>query len=93
MFRQKATAFWDYHDFMFAKQAEITTENVKAKIEEFAKSKNLDMAQMNLCTASKSAEAEVEKSVGSSMVRIRMVVPFLAYPVRTLVVRVTRHAR
>jgi protein-disulfide isomerase len=64
VFRQKATAFWDYHDFMFGKQNEITVENIKGKIEEFAKSKNLDVDQLNACAASKSASAEVEKSIG-----------------------------
>ncbi len=63
VFRQKATAFWDYHDFVFGKQTEITVENIQGKIEEFVKAKNLDLAQLNACTASKSALSDVEKSV------------------------------
>src|SRR5215831_5586382 len=35
IFKQNANAFWDYHDWIFEHQADITTENLKEKILEF----------------------------------------------------------
>lgn len=66
VFRQKATAFWEYHDAIFAAQDKITPENLRAKITEFAKAKGLDAAQLEACLASKSAEAEIAKSAGEA---------------------------
>jgi len=37
VFKQSASAFWDYHDYMFEHQSEITAENMQAKVLEFAK--------------------------------------------------------
>lgn len=63
VFRQDALAYWDYHDWIFAKQAEVTAENLSAKLEEFVKTKELDQAQLNACRESQSAKDEVEASV------------------------------
>lgn len=64
--RQKDTAFWEYHDAMFAEQEKITAENVRTKIKDFAKSKQLDEKQLEACLSDKSAEAEVAKSVAEA---------------------------
>ena len=64
--RQKDTAFWEYHDAMFAEQEKITAENVRTKIKDFAKAKQLDEKQFETCLADKSAEAEVAKSVAEA---------------------------
>lgn len=66
VFRQKATAFWEYHDAIFAAQDKITAENLRGRITEFAKTKELDTAQLEACLSSKSAEAEVDKSAGEA---------------------------
>ncbi len=64
--RQKDTAFWEYHDAMFAEQEKITAENVRTKIKDFAKAKQLDEKQLEACLSDKSAEAEVAKSVAEA---------------------------
>jgi protein-disulfide isomerase len=63
VFRQAPTAFWDYHDWMFEHQADITPENVKAKMTEFATSKSLDTFLFNQCVETKGTEREVEKTM------------------------------
>jgi protein-disulfide isomerase len=64
IFRQSASAFWDYHDFMFASQGDITGDNLKAKVLEFSKTKNKDVdeTQLTACIDSNATEAEVEKT-------------------------------
>lgn len=63
-FRQRPEAFWDYHDWIFEKQGEITPENLKAKIEEFARAKNLE-AVLN-CFDSRATEDEVNRSMAEA---------------------------
>jgi protein-disulfide isomerase len=63
IFRQNAAAFWDFHDWIFAHQDEIKPENVKDKILEFAKGKDLDVLQLTRCMDNKETEAEVSKGV------------------------------
>jgi protein-disulfide isomerase len=64
--RQKADAFWAYHDWIFSIQAQITPENLRAKVAEFAKSNGLDPEGLNRCADSPSVAAEVEKSVNEA---------------------------
>lgn len=64
IFRQKPATFWDYHDWIFGAQQEITAENLKPKVEEFAKSKQLEPIQLSACMENKSTEQEVERSIG-----------------------------
>ena len=66
VFRQKPAAFWDYHDWVFATQAEITPENLRAKIDEFAKSKALEPIQLGTCIDNKATEAEVNRSMAEA---------------------------
>lgn len=62
VYRQKADAFWEYHDWIFAHQAEITPENLKEKVMEWAKGqKDLDALQLSSCIESKATAAEVDK--------------------------------
>lgn len=63
VFRQKPTAFWDYHDWIFDKQSEITVENVKAKVMEWAGTKGLDSLQLSQCIDTKATEAEVNQNI------------------------------
>jgi protein-disulfide isomerase len=62
IFRQNANAFWDYHDWIFAHQDEIKADNLKDKVLEFAKGKELDALQLTRCMDNKETEAEVNKS-------------------------------
>lgn len=63
IFRQNANAFWEYHDWIFEHQTEITPENIKAKVLEFAKGKEIDALQLARCIDTRAAEAEVNKSI------------------------------
>jgi protein-disulfide isomerase len=61
--RQNASAFWDYYDWIYEHQSEVTAENLKDKVLEFAKTKNLDTLQLDRCMDTKAPEAEVDKSI------------------------------
>lgn len=62
VYRQKADAFWEYHDWIFEHQSDITPENLKDKILDWAKGvKGIDAAQLGSCMDSKATEAEVVK--------------------------------
>jgi protein-disulfide isomerase len=62
IFHQNAGAFWDYHDWIFEHQEEITPDNLKAKVLEFAAGKGIDAAQLSKCIDSKVTEDEVDKT-------------------------------
>ncbi len=63
VFRSNPASFWDYHDYMFARQQEITPENVKQKITDFATEKKLDVLQLSRCVDTKATENEVNQSL------------------------------
>jgi protein-disulfide isomerase len=61
VFRQQASAFWDFHDWVFAHQSEITPENVSDKILDWAKGqKDIDSLQLSQCMQTKATEKEVD---------------------------------
>ncbi len=66
VFRQNAAAFWEYHDWIFDKQAEITPENLKAKILEFAASKKLDTLQLGRCMETRATEADINRTTAEA---------------------------
>lgn len=65
VFRQKPAAFWDYHDWVYAHQEEITADNFKSKVMEFAKTKenDIDTLQLSRCMETRATEAEVNKNM------------------------------
>ena len=64
VFRQEPAAFWKYFDWIYAHQPEITVENLKTKVMEFAKTEpDLDGMQFGRCLDSKATEAEVNASI------------------------------
>jgi protein-disulfide isomerase len=63
VFKQNADVFWDYHDWIFEHQAEITPENLNSKIMEFAKDKKIDGLQLSRCMETKATEAEVNRTM------------------------------
>ena len=63
MYQNGEKAFWDYHDWVYQKQNEITLENLNAKVGEFAKANGMDAEKLNACMENKSIAAEVEKSM------------------------------
>ncbi len=65
VFRQSASAYWDFHDWIFENQKDITPENLKEKVLGFAgtKSKDIDAAQLTSCMDTKATEPEVDKTL------------------------------
>ncbi len=61
--KQSATDYWDFHDWLFAHQSDITPENLKDKVMEWAKPKTgLDAAKLGACMDTRATEAEVNQS-------------------------------
>jgi protein-disulfide isomerase len=63
VFNQDALKFWDYHDWIFDRQAGIGAETFDAKLAEFAREKNLDEAQLASCRALPATRAAIERSI------------------------------
>jgi len=62
IFRQSASTFWDFHDWIFEHQADVTADNLKSKVLEFAQGKPLDAAQLTSCMDTKATEADVNQT-------------------------------
>ncbi|MDP9170779.1 MAG: DsbA family protein [Acidobacteriota bacterium] len=65
VFRQSPSAYWDFHDWMFENQKDITADNLKEKVLGFAKTKEKDVdgAQLTACIDTKATSAEVDKTI------------------------------
>jgi protein-disulfide isomerase len=61
---QKSDEFWKYHDWIFEHQNDITPDNFKGKVLDWAKSeKDLDALKLGACMDNKATEAEVDKDI------------------------------
>lgn len=64
VFRQNPQAFWQFHDWIYENQGDITADNLKTKVLEFAQTaKDLDGMQLGRCIDSKAPEADVDASI------------------------------
>jgi protein-disulfide isomerase len=63
IFHQNASAFWDYHDWIFASQDQVHPDNVRDKVLEFAKGKALDIPQLSKCIDERVTDDEVNKTM------------------------------
>jgi protein-disulfide isomerase len=63
VFQQSPVMFWQYHDWVFEQQPQITPENLNGKVMEFAQGKQIDGLQLKRCIDTRATEAEVDKSV------------------------------
>src|SRR5437867_2039761 len=66
VFKQNPDAFWEYHDWIYEHQGDVTKENFREKALEFAKGKEIDALQLGRCMDTRATEAEVAKSVGEA---------------------------
>lgn len=67
VFRQNAGSFWNYHDWVYAHQAEITPENLRQKVLDWAKDqKDIDAIQLGRCIDNKSTLAEVDRGIAQA---------------------------
>jgi protein-disulfide isomerase len=61
VFRESPAAFWQFHDWIYEHQAEVTPDNLKSKVLEFASTvKDLDGMQLGRCMDSKATEGDVD---------------------------------
>lgn len=64
VFQQSPQKFWDYHDWIYEKQNDITVENLKDRVLEFATgAKDLDVLQLGRCMETKATETDVNASI------------------------------
>jgi len=66
VFRQNPATFWEFYDWIFEHQADITPENLKAKVQEFAQQKSLDVLQLGRCLDTRATEAEVDRNIAEA---------------------------
>lgn len=66
VFRQSPDDFWRFHDWVFENQDSLTAENFQARWLDFAKAQKWDTLVLANCLASKSTEAEVERSMAEA---------------------------
>ncbi|HBY61621.1 MAG TPA: hypothetical protein DEH78_17505 [Solibacterales bacterium] len=63
VFRQAPAAFWDYHDWIFENQAQVTPENLRQKMFDWAKTKNLDTLMLGQCFDNRTTEGDINKNI------------------------------
>jgi protein-disulfide isomerase len=63
IFKQNVDVFWDYHDWVFEHQDQISADTLVPKIMEFTKDKKIDGLQLSRCIDSKATEAEVNRTI------------------------------
>jgi protein-disulfide isomerase len=64
VFNQNAGAFWDYYDWIYGHQEEITLDNLKSKVLDWAKGeKTIDSLQLSRCIDTRETDAEISMSL------------------------------
>jgi protein-disulfide isomerase len=63
VFRQDPQAFWKYHDWVYANQADINLQNFNDKLKAWAGEAGVDGLQLGRCVDNKATEAEVNKNI------------------------------
>lgn len=68
VFRQNPAAFWEYLDWAYEHQSEITPDNFRSELSDFAKSKDkeIDAMQLNSCVDARATEGEVDRSMAEA---------------------------
>jgi protein-disulfide isomerase len=63
VYRQNAQKFWDFHDWIYAGQADVSVENLNAKVTKWAADNGLNPAQFATCVGTKATDAEVTSNL------------------------------
>ncbi len=67
IYRQNPDDFWKYHDWIYEHQVEITPDNLKTQVTDFAKTvPDIDALQLGHCVDTKATEAEVDASMAEA---------------------------
>src|SRR5262249_29687707 len=61
IYRQDQAAFWKFHDWIYDQQSEVTPENFKTKMTDWAQANKLDSMQLGSCLETKAGEADIDK--------------------------------
>lgn len=60
--RQNPAAYWNYHGYMFEHQDEITAENIRSKVLDFARTQALDAESLTNCIDSHATASDVAQN-------------------------------
>ncbi len=60
--KRYSDSFWQYHDWAFSSQSQLTPENFRQKALAFAKEKGMDTAELGACMEQPQIKAEVDRS-------------------------------
>jgi protein-disulfide isomerase len=63
VFRQNPQAFWKFYDWDYENQDEITVENLKSKVLEWARGNGIAGAALESCIDSKATDPEVARNI------------------------------
>lgn len=66
VFRQGNDAFWKFYDWIYTEQENISGDNLKAKVLEWAGQNGLDTAKLGQCIDTKATEPEVNASIAEA---------------------------
>jgi protein-disulfide isomerase len=59
VYKQDAKKFWDFHDWIYSVQDDVTPENLTEKVTKWAGENGLNVAQFSTCVGTKATDAEV----------------------------------
>ena len=64
IFQQSPGAFWKFHDWIYEHQTDITPDNLKTQVLDFAKTQSdIDGLQLGHCIDTKASETQVDTSI------------------------------
>ncbi len=66
IYKRYGDGFWPYHDWTFATQPQLTTQNFKQKALAFAKEKGMDTEHLGSCMDQPQIKAEVDRSMAEA---------------------------
>jgi protein-disulfide isomerase len=63
IYKQKADAFWPYHDWAYEQQGRFSPEQFKKAASAFAQTQGVDLAKYNTCLTDPDTRAAIERSL------------------------------
>ena len=63
VYRQDQEKFWNFFDWIFAVQPEVTVENFPGRVNQWAADNGLKAADFSTCVGTKATEPEVDKNI------------------------------
>ncbi len=63
VYKQDAKKFWEFHDWIYAGQADVDVENLNEKVNKWAVDNGLNAAQFGTCVGTKATDAEVQSNL------------------------------